>query len=85
MYIEGCTGTHCLPELIRDRQSKYGFETKEDDWFRTADSESLILTTINYIPFQTGPYYDLKAVKPVVDVDEQNDYRGYSRLDNFHQ
>jgi asparagine synthase (glutamine-hydrolysing) len=55
-----------IPEKIVNRQSKFGFETKEADWFRTDAFKVLILDIINSQSFRNRPYYDIEEVEKEV-------------------
>ena len=52
-----------IPKKIADRQSKFGFETKEEDWFRTDAFKELILEITNSQSFPDRPYYNIEEVK----------------------
>lgn len=52
-----------LPEKITYRKSKFGFETKDDDWFRSDDFKKLTGDIIDSQSFRGRPYYDVPEVK----------------------
>lgn len=47
-----------LPESIRMRMDKVGYETPEDDWFRTPNFQSFIQEIINSDSFRRRNYFD---------------------------
>ena len=52
-----------LPEPIRKRKDKIGFETPQDEWFRTPDFQALINEILNIESFQNrGFIYSKKAL-----------------------
>ena len=52
-----------LPEPIRKRKDKIGFETPQDEWFRTPDFQALINEILNSESFQNrGFIYSKKAL-----------------------
>ncbi len=50
--------TDILPEKIRSRRSKIGFETPEDEWLRTKEFEDLISQIINSQSFMNRKYFN---------------------------
>ena len=55
--------TGLLPEPIRKRKDKIGFETPQDEWFRTPDFQALINEILNSESFQNrGFIYSKKAL-----------------------
>ncbi len=58
---EGLTGI--LPEKIRTRKSKVGFETPENEWFRTPEFSEFINKIIDSDSFKNRIYFNLKAFR----------------------
>jgi len=52
-----------MPEKIRTRQSKIGFGTPEDEWFRTPLFQSFIESMLNTKDFVENPYFNSKIAK----------------------
>jgi asparagine synthase (glutamine-hydrolysing) len=52
-----------LPEEISNRMSKFGFETKEDEWFRTSPMRERVADIIYSESFRMRPYYDENEVR----------------------
>jgi len=52
-----------MPEKIRTRQSKIGFGTPEDEWFRTTLFQSFIENMLNSRDFNENPYINSKIAK----------------------
>tara|TARA_B100000315_G_scaffold258529_1_gene311040 strand:+ start:171 stop:2006 length:1836 start_codon:yes stop_codon:yes gene_type:complete len=51
-----------IPEKIRLRKDKIGYETPEDDWFRTKEFSNVFLDVINSASFRERPYFDYNNV-----------------------
>jgi asparagine synthase (glutamine-hydrolysing) len=49
-----------LPEIIRTRKDKIGFETNEDEWFKSEPFKEMILDTLHSLSFQQRGYIDHK-------------------------
>ncbi len=62
---EAMKGT--LPEAIRMRRDKVGFETPEAEWFRTPAFQTYIRDMINSAPFTTRGIMDLKKVQSIYE------------------
>jgi len=57
-----------LPESIRMRKDKVGFDTPQDEWFRTSKFKKLILNTLNSSSFRRRKLIDnQKAIKMYQD------------------
>jgi len=52
-----------LPEEIRTRQDKIGFQTPEEEWFREEEVKSFVRDIIESESFRKRPYWDTKCVK----------------------
>lgn len=52
-----------LPDKIRNRTNKVGFETPENEWFRTTDFREFISDIINSETFKNRRYFNVKKVK----------------------
>ncbi|MFH1721003.1 MAG: asparagine synthase C-terminal domain-containing protein, partial [Candidatus Altiarchaeota archaeon] len=52
-----------IPETIVNRTSKFGFETREEDWFRKEAFKKLIIDLVDSESFRKRPYYDLPELK----------------------
>jgi asparagine synthase (glutamine-hydrolysing) len=52
-----------LPEKIRTRKDKIGFNTPEDEWFRTSVFENYINDILNSDSFRNRGYFDVKKTK----------------------
>ena len=51
-----------LPEKVRNRMDKVGYETPEDIWFRNAKFQKYFLEIINSQKFKDRPYFDYDKV-----------------------
>lgn len=51
-----------LPEKVRNRMDKVGYETPEDVWFRTKKFKELFFDIINSSSFQSRPYFNKEQV-----------------------
>lgn len=51
-----------LPEKVRKRIDKVGYETPEDDWFRTEKFKELFFDIINSSSFHSRPYFNKEQV-----------------------
>ena len=51
-----------LPEKVRNRMDKVGYETPEDSWFRNDRFQKFFLEIINSSKFQNRRYFDLSKV-----------------------
>ncbi len=71
---EAMKGT--LPEAIRMRRDKVGFETPEAEWFRTPAFQKYITDMIHSAPFTTRGTMDLKKVRAIYQkhLDRQGNY-----------
>ncbi len=52
-----------LPEKVRNRMDKVGFQTPEDVWFRDRKFKVFFDDLFNSSSFRTRPYYDLSAIQ----------------------
>ena len=52
-----------LPDEITNRMSKFGFETKEDEWFRTSPLKDKVAELIRSESFRKRQYYDGDEVR----------------------
>ena len=52
-----------LPEKIRNRMDKVGFETPQNDWFRTPEMKEFVYTVINDERFERRIYFNADTVK----------------------
>lgn len=51
-----------LPEKVRNRMDKVGYETPEDAWFRTEKIKKLFYDVVNSSSFQSRPYFNKEQV-----------------------
>ena len=51
-----------LPEKVRNRMDKVGYETPEDDWFRNKRFQGYFLDIINSTQFKNRPYFNVSKV-----------------------
>jgi asparagine synthase (glutamine-hydrolysing) len=52
-----------IPEKIRNRKDKIGFDTPEDVWFRSDRFKSFIYDMIDSESFKQRGYYDIGKIK----------------------
>ena len=52
-----------LPEKVRNRMDKVGYETPEDTWFRNERFQKYFLEIINSSKFKNRPYFDFNKVQ----------------------
>jgi len=62
-YIMRKEMRNILPENIRTRQSKVGFDTPEDEWFREPFFVEYIYDIISSTTFKNTNYFDVEKVK----------------------
>jgi asparagine synthase (glutamine-hydrolysing) len=65
-----------LPEVIRQRQDKMGFDTPQDEWFRMPVFKDYITELINSESFASRGVIDVKKVKQIYQkhLDKQGNY-----------
>ena len=51
-----------LPIKVKNRMDKVGYETPEDEWFRSEIFQKYFLEVINSSKFKNRPYFDLNKV-----------------------
>lgn len=51
-----------LPEKVRNRMDKVGYETPEDEWFRSDVFQNYFTEIVNSSRFKTRPYFDFDEV-----------------------
>jgi asparagine synthase (glutamine-hydrolysing) len=65
-YVMREAGKGILPENIRLRRSKIGFETPEDEWFR-GEMKGFLRKIVESREFSSRPYWDAKEVRKYLD------------------
>jgi asparagine synthase (glutamine-hydrolysing) len=62
-----------LPENIRTRQSKIGFDTPEDEWFREPFFVEYISDIISSNTFRSSKYFDVEKVREIFNKHIKNE------------
>ena len=59
--------TGILPDKIRDRKQKVGFETPGDEWFRSPEFVSLFREILSSTSFKSRTFFDQKNIEQLFE------------------
>jgi len=52
-----------LPDKVKNRMDKVGYETPEDEWFRSQMFQKYFLEVTNSLEFKKRPYFDMDKIR----------------------